>query len=77
MGANDPRYVANLDPKGMIGRIYDWTTKHCYKLNIQDSGFVVSEKKIFYVFPIMSLWQIMTTHRRGQFGPQGHGWQDL
>ena len=22
MGANDPRGVANLDPKGMIGRIY-------------------------------------------------------
>ena len=22
MGANDPRGVANLDPRGMIGRIY-------------------------------------------------------
>ena len=77
MGAYDPRDVANLDPKGMIGRIYDGTTKHCYILNIQDSGFVVSEKKIFLCFPIMSLWQIMTIPRRGQFGPQGHGWQDL
>ena len=22
MGANDPRDVANLDPRGMVGRIY-------------------------------------------------------
>ena len=22
MGANDPRGVANLDPRGMVGRIY-------------------------------------------------------
>ena len=27
LGANDPRGVANLEPKGMIGRIYVGTTK--------------------------------------------------
>ena len=26
MGANDPRLVANLDPRGMVGRIYVETT---------------------------------------------------
>ena len=38
---------------------------------------MVPEKKIFFlVFPIISLWELMTPGR-GQFGPQGHGWQDL
>ena len=23
MGANEPRYVVNLDPRGMVGRIYE------------------------------------------------------
>ena len=43
MGANDPRGVANLDPKGMFG-----TTKHCYILNIQALGLMVSEKEVFF-----------------------------
>ena len=29
------------------------TTKHCYILNIQALGFVVSEKRIFHVFPVV------------------------
>ena len=45
-------------------------TIHCYKQNMKALGLVVSEKKIFYVFP-------MTPPGRGQYGPQGHGWQDL
>ena len=50
MGANDPRGAANLDPKSMIGRIYVDTTKHCYILNIQAYGLMVSEKNIFSSF---------------------------
>ena len=56
MGANGPRCVANLDPnplsmanldpRGMVVRI----TKHCYTQNIKALGFVVSEKKIFFMF---------------------------
>ena len=34
MGANDPQGMANLDPRGMDGRIYVGDTKHCYILNI-------------------------------------------
>ena len=34
------------------------TTIHCYKQNIKALGLVVSEKKIFYVFPIVSLWDV-------------------
>ena len=33
MGANDPWGMATLDPRGMVGRIYVETTKHCYILN--------------------------------------------
>ena len=47
------------------------TTLHCYTQNMKALGVVVSEKKIlFYVFP-------MTPPGRGQYRPQGHGWQDL
>ena len=45
-------------------------TIHCYKQNMKALGLVVSEKNIFYVFP-------MTPPGRGLCGPQGHGWQDL
>ena len=47
MGGNDPQGVDNLDPRGVIGRIYVGTTKHCYILNLYSLGLMVSEKKIF------------------------------
>ena len=50
MGDDDPRGVANLDPRDMIGRIYE----DCYTLNIQALGLVVLERKIFKCFPIIS-----------------------
>ena len=34
MGANDPRAVASLDTKVLIGRIYVGDTNHCCTLNI-------------------------------------------
>ena len=34
------------------------TTKHCYIQNIEAMGHLVSEKKIFLVFPIVSLWRL-------------------
>ena len=34
IGANEPLGVANLNPRGMVGRIYVGATKHCYILNI-------------------------------------------
>ena len=50
MGANDPRGVANLDLRGIIGRVYvGTTTKHCYMLNIQTPGLMVSEKNILCI----------------------------
>ena len=46
------------------------TTIHCYTQNMKALGLVVSEKKIFYNFP-------MTPLGRGPYGPHEHGWQDL
>ena len=114
---DDPRGVANLDPRGLIGRIYvdyhlsllhtkytsfrqcgfreerffkcfshykpmadndapgAWPiripgtllagiikglTKHCFTQNIKALGLMVTEKKIFRCFPIISLRRPMT-----------------
>ena len=38
-----------LDPRGLIGRIYVRTTKHCYIQNKEAVGLLVSEK-IFLSF---------------------------
>ena len=42
-----------------------------YLLNIQASGLVVSEKKSFLCFPIISLWQIMTPIGMANLEPRG------
>ena len=114
-----PRGGACMDPRGMVGRIYEvdhytmlhtkyessgpcdfgeedflmfypwppgagpvWTpgaplagfiirtTIHCYTQNMKALGLVVSDKKIFKVFPMMP-------PGLDPYGPQGHGWQDL
>ena len=33
-------------------------TKHCYTQNIKALGLMVSEKIFFYVFPIITLWEL-------------------
>ena len=60
MGANDTQGGAIFDPKGIMGRITKETTSHCYTQNIKALGFVDSEKNIFYVFALVSLWALMT-----------------
>ena len=52
---------ANLDPKGMIGRILKGIIEHCYTQNIKALGLMVSEEMIFKVFPIVSLWELVTS----------------
>ena len=52
----DPQGVAKFDPRGMNGTIY--VEDHCYIPNIKAVDLVVSEKKIFLVFPIVSLWDL-------------------
>ena len=50
MGANEPRDVANLDPRGMVGRIYvgDLTLLHTIYLSSEPYGF--REEDFFYFF---------------------------
>ena len=47
---------------GFIAEFIKTTTIHCYTQNMKALSLVVSEKKIFYVFPMT---------------PLRHGWQDL
>ena len=35
------------------------TTIHCYTQNMKALGLVALEKKIFYVFPVVCLWELM------------------
>ena len=75
---DDPRGVANLDPGGMIGRIYveyHLTLLHTKYISFRPCGF--REEDFLMFFPIISLWQIMMPPGCGQFGPQGHNWQEL
>ena len=58
-----------MDPRGTVGRIYK-EDFNCYKQNMKALGLVVSEKKIFYGFP-------MTPPGLGPYGPKGYSWQDL
>ena len=75
---DDPRGVANLDPRGMIGRIYveyHLTLLHTKYTSFRPCGF---REKDFLMF---SHYKPMADndgpHGRGQFGPQGHYWQEL
>ena len=47
---DEPRGMANLDPRGMIGRIYVEYFLALVTLNIPALGLVVLEKKIFKCF---------------------------
>ena len=44
--------MANLDPRGMVGRTYVGGHLTLLNINIYDLGLTVSEKKIFEVFPL-------------------------
>ena len=57
-------------PGALLAGFIIRTTIHCYTQIMKALGLVVSDKKIFKVFPMMP-------PRRGPYGPQGHGWQDL
>ena len=50
-----------MDPRGTVGRIYK--EDHYTLLHKKYESLVVLEKKIFYVFPIVSLWELMTPGR--------------
>ena len=60
------------------------TSIHCYTQNLKALGLVVSEKKIFYVFPIVSLYRIykedhytLLHTKYESFGSCGFGEEDF
>ena len=56
-----PRGGALIDPRGMVGRIYKedhYTLLHTKYESSGHCGF--GEEDFFYVFPIVSLWELMT-----------------
>ena len=76
MGANDPWGMANLDPRGMVGRIYvgdHQTLLHTEYLSCGPHSF--REKDSFNFFFHYKSMGANDPMRNGQFGPQGHGWK--
>ena len=51
--------VVSLSQRGLIGVV----TKHYYMLNIYAVGLIVSEKNIFEVLSVISLWEFAITTR--------------
>ena len=47
-----------FEHRAQLAGLMKGTAKHCYILNIEVMGLVVSEKKIIYVSPIVSLWAL-------------------
>ena len=72
IGDDDPRGVANLDPKGMIGRIYveyHLKLQHTKYTSFRPCGFREEDFKSFFF-----LYKPMADNDApgwGQFGPQG------
>ena len=61
MRANEPQGVANLDPRGMVSRIYvgdHLTLLQTKYLSSEPYGF--REEDFFMFFPIISLWELMS-----------------
>ena len=59
--------MANLDPRGMVGRIYVETTKYCYILNLLNLGLLASKKKIFEIdlYKQMNRWGMISFDPKG------------
>ena len=56
----NPWGVANLEPRGLIGRIYvedHYTLLHSQYISCEPHGF---REEDFLSFPIISLWELMT-----------------
>ena len=57
-----PLGMANLSHRDTVcSRVMKRVTKQCYTQNIIVLGLMVSENKIFYVFPIITLWELSVT----------------
>ena len=71
MDTIDPRGMAKFDPGAQLAQSIMGTTKHCCIQNIEALGLLVSEKKFFLVFPIVSLWRLSTPGAWPNLTPRG------
>ena len=65
-----PESMASLDPRGLIGTIYlvdHYTLLHTEYISCGPDGF----KDFFKVFPIISLWELMTPCGMASLDPRG------
>ena len=66
-----------MDPRDTVGRIHKEDHSTLLHTKYESSGSCgFGEEDFFYVFPIVSLWELMTP-RGGPFLTQEHDWQDL
>ena len=65
-----PRGRAIFDPRGMVDRIYKEDHYTLLHTKYESSGPCGFREEDLMFFP-------MTPAGRGQYGPQGHGWQHL
>ena len=69
--------MANIDPRGMIGMIYveyHLTLLHTKYTSFRPCGF---REEIFKCFSRYKPMADNDAPGRGQYGPQGHDWQEL
>ena len=72
MGANDPRGTANLDPRGMVGRIYvgdHQTSLHAQSVSSGPYGF--REEDFVMFFSYIALYKHMTPWDVASLEPRG------
>ena len=65
--------VANLNPRGMVGRICLANHFHCYIINIEAVCFMDSLRIFLTVFPQIKSIEANDLSGCGRFGPHGHG----
>ena len=60
-----------MDPRGTVGRIYKEDHYTLLLTKYESSGPCgFREEDFFYVFPIVSLWELMTPRDRAIFDPR-------
>ena len=60
-----------LTPGSQLAGIIKGLIKYCFTQNIKALGLMVSEKKIFMSFPIISLWRPMIPRGMANLDPRG------
>ena len=66
-----------MDPRGMVGRIYKEDHYTLLLTKYESSGPCCFGEEDFFVFPIVSLWELMTPWTGPFLTPGAYDWQHL